>query len=146
MMRVEKFNYDVASTIKNRVTQVAQKVSSYDEVDRVDLSGGKGEVSISSIAMMQQGLKPIFLDSASYIAGANVSFNTETKDINNADVTLCSEDNEERYVVKENGNEKIFREISYSPQEDSYSIITVKTDKQSGEITDYKISFKKEDI
>jgi hypothetical protein len=96
--------------------------------------------------MMQQGLKPIFLDSASYIAGANVSFNTETKDINNADVTLCSEDNEERYVVKENGNEKIFREISYSPQEDSYSIITVKTDKQSGEITDYKISFKKEDI
>jgi len=145
-MKIGNFNHEVASIIKDRVTQVAQKVTDYDEVDKVDLSDGKGEVSISSIAMMQQGLKPIFMDSVNYIAGANVSFNPETKDINNADVTLCSEDSEERYIVKENGNEKVFREIAYSPQEDSYSVTTVKTDKKSGEITDYTISFKKEDI
>jgi len=141
-----KFDYNLASTIKARVTDVAEKVKNYDEVDRVDLSFGKeGEVAISALEMIKQGLKPIQLDSVTYIAGGSVSFNPETKAFNSADVTACTDDNEERYIIRDSGNERIFKEIAYSAQEDSYSVITVSTDKKTGEIIDCTVSCKKED-
>lgn len=125
-MRIEKFNYDLASTIKERVSHVAKKVKDYDEVDKVDISSGKeGEVLISSLEMIKHGLKPIEMDSVSYIAGGKVSFDKETENINSADVTVCSDDNEERYIISDKGNERIFKEIAYSAQEDSYSVTTL---------------------
>jgi len=73
-------------------------------------------------------------------AGGTVSFNTDTKDTNSADVIVCSDDNEERYIIADKGDERIFKEIGYSAQEDSYSVSTVRTDKKTGEIIDFTVS------